>query len=154
MELYIIRHAQSSNNVLTDSSRRVTDPPLTTIGEQQAQLVAQHLTAVPEASAHLHPVAAHHNRAGFALTRLFTSPMRRALQTARPIGAALGRQPEVWVDIHETGGMFLDHHDGRGPVGTPGLTRVEIAAPAQSVGSGWLPWSRPRSPIGRHRASA
>ena len=34
------------------------------------------------------------DRSGFAITRLFCSPMRRALQTARPVAAALGlRKP-------------------------------------------------------------
>ena len=51
--------------------------------------------------------------------------MRRSLQTAAPIGEAIGLQPEVWVDIHETGGVFLDYHEGRG---LPGLKRAEMAA--------------------------
>jgi broad specificity phosphatase PhoE len=54
--------------------------------------------------------------------------MYRALQTARPIGRALGLNPEVWVDIHESGGIFLEHEDERGTVGYPGKTRSEILA--------------------------
>ena len=94
------------------------------------------------------PVRALHyvNRTGFRFTRLFTSAMRRALQTAAPIGQAIGMQPEVWVDIHETGGVFLDYHEGRG---LPGLKRAEMAEQFPTVRlspevteDGW--WNRQR----------
>ena len=72
--------------------------------------------------------------------------MRRALQTAAPIGQAIGLQPEVWVDIHETGGVFLDYHEGRG---LPGLKRAEMAAQFPTIRlspevteDGW--WNRQR----------
>jgi 2,3-bisphosphoglycerate-dependent phosphoglycerate mutase/probable phosphoglycerate mutase len=54
--------------------------------------------------------------------------MWRALQTARPIGEALGLTPEVWIDIHEVGGIFLDHDETGQAVGYPGQTRPEILA--------------------------
>ena len=42
MELYIIRHGQSTNNALgEDITNRVMDAPLTDLGHQQAQLVGQ-----------------------------------------------------------------------------------------------------------------
>ena len=126
MQLYIIRHAQSYNNALTDWTERVSDPPLTELGERQAAAAGRrtwsgHRPTIPSS-----PVRALHyvNRTGFRFTRLFTSAMRRALQTAAPIGQAIGMQPEVWVDIHETGGVFLDYHEGRG---LPGLKRAEMA---------------------------
>ena len=72
--------------------------------------------------------------------------MRRSLQTAAPIGEAVGLQPEVWVDIHEIGGVFLDDHEGRG---LPGLKRAEmgeqfptIRLSAEVTGEGW--WNRQR----------
>ena len=52
MELYIIRHAQSSNNALADERERVCDPHLTELGRQQAELLAAHLAAGPD----LHPI--------------------------------------------------------------------------------------------------
>ncbi|MCK4515657.1 MAG: histidine phosphatase family protein [Spirochaetaceae bacterium] len=64
---------------------------------------------------------------GYGIDRLFCSAMHRSLLTARPVGKALGLQPEIWVDIHECGGIFLNHPDGRGTVGYPGMTRETIA---------------------------
>jgi broad specificity phosphatase PhoE len=54
--------------------------------------------------------------------------MLRALQTASFIGQALELRPHVWVDIHEEGGMWLDHGADEGIRGYPGLTRTEIGA--------------------------
>jgi broad specificity phosphatase PhoE len=73
--------------------------------------------------------------------------MWRALQTAAPLKRALGLAPQVWSDIHEQGGIFLDHGDGRGPIGYPGKTRREIQSafpdyvlPADITAKGW--WNR------------
>ena len=120
MELFIIRHGQSGNNALEDVTKRSKDPLLTEIGEQQAECVGPYLGA----GQHL-DVAEKQNGRPF-LDRLYCSPMIRTLQTARPIGRALGLAPEVWVDIHEQGGVFLDHGDERGVVGYPGQTRSQI----------------------------
>jgi 2,3-bisphosphoglycerate-dependent phosphoglycerate mutase len=127
MELYIIRHAQSSNNALADERERVCDPHLTELGRQQAELLAAHLATGPE----LHPIrpwltSLSENGHGYGITRLYTSPMRRCLQTTQPIARALGLTPEVWVDIHEHGGVWLDHGDGVGRRGYPGITRSEL----------------------------
>ena len=54
--------------------------------------------------------------------------MWRCLRTARPIGEQTGLRPEVWVDIHESGGIYLDHGPERGVVGYPGMTRGEMLA--------------------------
>lgn len=129
MELYIIRHAQSYNNALADMRDRVKDPPLTELGHRQARRIAEHLAN--GISPELQIGASDEDttvrqRRGYGLTRLYCSAMHRALQTARPIGEALGLTPEVWVEIHEHGGIFLDHFDGRGPIGYPGKTRAEI----------------------------
>ena len=146
MQLYIIRHAQSYNNALTDWTERVSDPPLTELGERQADALATHLARTPAEAEQPGSGAAYANRTGFRFTRLFTSAMRRALQTAAPIGQAIGMQPEVWVDIHETGGVFLDYHEGRG---LPGLKRAEMAEQFPTVRlspevteDGW--WNRQR----------
>lgn len=132
MELYIIRHAQSSNNALTDQRQRVADPPLTDLGHQQAAAVARHLREgvnfdliSDRANAEDTHLLERH---GFNLMHLYCSPMHRALQTAQPIANATGLMPRVWKDIHEHGGIYLDHHDERGTVGYPGLSRAEIDA--------------------------
>ena len=120
MELFIIRHGQSGNNALGDVTQRDKDPVLTATGEQQAECVARFLGA----GGHLE-TAERENGAPF-LDYLYCSPMLRALKTARPIGEALTLVPEVWVDIHEQGGIYLDHGEGRGVVGYSGLTRSQI----------------------------
>jgi len=73
--------------------------------------------------------------------------MIRAMQTADAIGRELNLSPEIWVDIHEVSGVYLDHGDERGTVGYPGLTRGEIArlfpefvVPAEVSDDGW--WNK------------
>ncbi len=125
MKLYIVRHAQSTNNALTDYRGRVCDPPLTELGRRQAEIVAQHLAT----GTNLEPWEEDgRDRRGYGVTRLCCSPMWRALQTAQPIGQALGLAPEVWIDTHERGGIYLDHGEAGGTVGYPGKTRAEILA--------------------------
>ena len=147
MELYIIRHGQSLNNSLDDSSRRVCDPPLTKAGEAQAERVAEHLKTASAFSGKRQPEGAQHPP-GYGITRIFCSAHLRAMQTAAPIADALGIHPEVWIDIHEEWGIWLDHGDGRGPVGLPGMARSEITArfpnyvlPDAISEEGW--WNRP-----------
>jgi 2,3-bisphosphoglycerate-dependent phosphoglycerate mutase len=119
MQLYIIRHGQSTNNA-SQEVNRVQDPSLTDLGKQQAEKVADYLANYSD------PSPSQNGHKGFGITRLYCSPMLRTLQTAQPISAALDLQPEVWVEIHEHGGIFLEYGDERGIVGFPGLTRAEI----------------------------
>lgn len=133
MQLLIIRHAQSSNNYIAENidydtymAQRVPEPPLTDIGQKQAQLVAEHLAGAT------HPETAHEkapsaNALGYGITKLYCSPMWRTLQTALPISKALGLPAEVWVDIHEHGGIFRGNpHRGDKIINFPGLTRQEM----------------------------
>ncbi|OQA44896.1 MAG: bifunctional RNase H/acid phosphatase [Chloroflexi bacterium ADurb.Bin325] len=130
MEILLIRHAQSSNNALADERLRVVDPPLTDLGLRQAVLVAQHLAqgADSESAPSEAERANGPDGNGYRIDRLYCSAMHRALQTAWAIGRAKGVRPEVWVDIHEHGGMWLDHGEPQGIVGYPGMTRAEIEA--------------------------
>ena len=66
----------------------------------------------------------HATARGPIFDQLYCSPMIRAMQTARPIARALGVPYEVWVDIHEIGGIYLDR-DGR-KVGYAGQTRSQL----------------------------
>jgi 2,3-bisphosphoglycerate-dependent phosphoglycerate mutase/probable phosphoglycerate mutase len=131
MQLYIIRHAQSYNNALADSKHRVCDPPLTELGHRQAARLAHHLAREP------HPEqdfgrspeeTGVHTESGYGIARLYCSAMHRSLQTATAVSDAIGLRPEIWVDVHESGGIFLDHRDARGVVGYPGMTRTQIEA--------------------------
>ena len=110
MQLFLIRHGESANNALGVGdisyedymAQRSPDPGLTQIGKRQAEMVARHLAADghPE-SRNGTPLAS--TRAGYGIQTLYVSAMLRALQTARPIAAALGLAPQVMVDIHEHG---------------------------------------------------
>lgn len=91
MELYLIRHAQSTNQVLDEPESKVFDPHLTDLGERQAVLLAEYLGSGRERT----------RAPGGGIDSLVCSPMWRALQTARPLSEALGLSPEVWVDVHE-----------------------------------------------------
>ncbi|GAB4573069.1 MAG: histidine phosphatase family protein [Anaerolineae bacterium] len=137
MQLYLIRHGQSANNAIDVADEpafrllRHHDPELTDLGHEQAARLAEYLAGGNA-----------HDRQ-FAITHLYTSPMRRALATTRPIAEALGLTPQVWVDIHEAGGMFLDQEDGT-VVGYPGIGRAEVAAlypgwvlPPELTDEGW-----------------
>lgn len=146
MELFIIRHGQSANNALADERLRVVDPPLTDIGNRQAELVATYLAEGSDrrsAPCETEPPNGS-NGCEFGIRRLYTSAMQRALETAAPISRALALPPEAWVEVHEHGGMWLDHGAPIGIVGYPGMSRAEIAArfptmhmPTEITESGW-----------------
>jgi broad specificity phosphatase PhoE len=129
MRLYIIRHGQSINNALANPRNRVCDPTLTDLGRRQAELVAKHLATGTDPE-YFEGVSEEDtttdSRQGYRLTRLYCSAMHRALLTARPISQAVGLKAEVWLDIHEHGGIYLDHDGQGGVIGYPGKTRNEI----------------------------
>ncbi len=143
MDLFIVRHGQSFNNALEDPKDRVEDPPLTEAGEKQADRVGEYL------GEGRHLLAVGRSSGKPLLDHIYCSPMLRTLQTAQPIGRALNMAPEVWVDIHEWGGIFLDHGDERGIVGYPGMNRNAIeerfqdyVVPATIGDDGWWDPSR------------
>ncbi len=122
MQLYLIRHGESTNNRLATQrlayedyiAQRSADPDLTEIGYQQAQLMADHVAngGLPEHS----------------IQRLYVSPMWRALLTAQPLAKALGIPAIVQADIFEHGGVFTGQPHGDDLSPAPGMTRAEMAA--------------------------
>jgi broad specificity phosphatase PhoE len=153
MRLYLIRHAESANNRLALGltyeeymQQRSADPDITELGHRQAQALAQHLAdpQTPEAY-HEGAPADGNGSGGYHLTHLYCSPMLRALQTARPVAAALGVSPTVWPEIHEHGGMFRGNpRRGDDLVIERGMTRAAMAAayptyvlPEGITGAGW-----------------
>ncbi len=145
MELFLIRHGESSNNALESRlgeaypRQRSQDPELTEKGEQQAACTAAFLAR----GGHLYPAEREAIRP--FVDQLYCSPMIRALHTAQFIGRVLGLRPEVWPEIHEVGGIYLDQGDEK--VGFPGQTRSQIlqrfpeaALPPQINEAGW--WNR------------
>ncbi len=145
MELYIIRHGQSANNALADDSQRTLDPGLTDLGRRQAERLAQFLSDSRNRDIEFNQGSGFAGDAGehsFGITHLYCSAMHRALQTAAPIAQTLGLHPEVWLDVHEQGGIYLD--EGGSMVGYPGRTRSEILGefpdyilPATITDAGW-----------------
>lgn len=133
MRLYLIRHAESTNNALGTISEemyakhRTADPELTDIGKEQAQLIGAFIAEHTQADVKSDRVAIE----PFGFTHIYVSPMKRTLDTAKPIVEALGIAPAVWTDIHEIGGLFTAVTDDHGEeiiTGYPGLTRAEITA--------------------------
>jgi broad specificity phosphatase PhoE len=143
MELFIIRHGQSQNNALEDESQRTNDPLLTDLGMKQAEKLALFLSTNRDVSFNAGSgFAGNETSPGFGITHLYCSAMHRALQTAAPLSQALGLKPEVWIDVHEQGGIYLTQ-DGVS-TGYPGKTRREILGefpdyvlPATITDAGW-----------------
>lgn len=128
MQLYIIRHAQSENNLIWQqtggSNGRLPDPALTELGHQQARLVAEFL-ARPSDEA---PAPERDNRDGFGLTHLYCSLMERSVLTGAYIAQATGLPLVGLVDIHEWGGIYhIDEVSGE-HIGLPGPNREYFAA--------------------------
>ena len=149
MRLYLIRHAQSYNNALPDQRQRVAEPPLTALGEQQAEHLARYLASTAE-----------FQDEPYTFSQVYCSPMLRTLQTAQPLAAALNLLPQVWVDLHEAGGIFLEDEEGQA-TGFPGLRRSEIVArfpgfaPGEQVSEeGWWDPARGRETYGDFLARA
>lgn len=108
LQLYFIRHGQSTNNVIEFQDdndnylfERDIDPELTTIGEEQAQLVAKFL-AQPFTPINFDP----QNRFGFGLTHLYCSLMVRAVRTGLAVSDQTGLPLVALPEVHETGGLF------------------------------------------------
>ena len=84
-EIVLVRHGASADAVagapfpLIDGR---SDPPLSPVGEQQAQAVAQRL-------------------AEERVARMFITPLRRTAATAAPLAAAAGLEPTVVEDLAE-----------------------------------------------------
>ncbi len=109
MEIYLIRHAQSTNQVLDDRANIVFDPHLTELGERQAASLAHYFAPGEERIRLADP----------GVDRLICSPMWRAMQTARPLAEVLDLNAEIWIDVHEQI-LTTAHHTGS--------TRAEILA--------------------------
>lgn len=129
MELYLIRHGQSVNNALMeDQVRRVADPELTEIGKQQAEHLAQYFATKPNIDQLVrYPMEAPERQQHypFKFTHLYCSAMHRALQTTYPIARTMGVKTEVWIDIHEHGGIYLKQEGVA--TGYGGRVRTQIA---------------------------
>jgi broad specificity phosphatase PhoE len=151
MILFLIRHAQSFNNVLEVGDydfymrNRLADPPITELGVRQTDRLAQHFAEYKQSEDQEGWNGDSGHR--YSFTHLYCSPMLRTMQTAQPVSQAIGLQPEVWLDIHEQGGIFTGNpRSGVDFVAHSGLRRSEIAKifpnyilPDQITEQGWWP---------------
>ena len=137
MRIYYIRHAQSSNNALFLETKsrigRHADPELTTIGRQQAEVLANFL---------------HDNKGDYHIDVVYSSLMQRAIQTALPLSRNLNLPLNGFLDMHESGGIYQDDEETNQPIGLPGFTPSELQSkypelilPDNLDEAGW--WNRP-----------
>ena len=105
-ELIVIRHGASAALEPGESFELVEghgDPPLAPEGREQAERVAERLAAEP-------------------IRRLFVTPLQRTAQTAAPLAAATGLEPEVIADLREVhlgeweGGEYRRRMHERDPI--------------------------------------
>jgi 2,3-bisphosphoglycerate-dependent phosphoglycerate mutase len=116
MQLYFIRHGQSTNNALPDdfednaSKNRSEDPDLTQKGTRQAELTAEALAFRDATLPIPHTPFGDEdfqNRRGFGLTHLYCGLMIRAVHTGTIIADRLDLPLVANVDMHESGGIYL-----------------------------------------------
>lgn len=111
MQLYLIRHGQSTNNARWEAKDGVgapfvSDPLLTEKGVRQAELLADFLALSKpgEEGFYRDP----QNRLGFGLTHVYCSLMRRAIHTGNIIVGRLQIPLIGLPEAHEEGGVFLE----------------------------------------------
>jgi 2,3-bisphosphoglycerate-dependent phosphoglycerate mutase len=149
MKLYLIRHAQSENNILWDGSDhadgRSPDPEITDTGHLQSGHLAQHL-AHPESEPRQHPYMPSKTR-HFGLTHVYCSLMTRAILTASYIAEACNLALHALPDIFEKYGIYEVGEEEK-LIGLPGPGRSYftdrfpgINLPTNLSENGW--WDRP-----------
>lgn len=163
LQLYFIRHGQSTNNAWWQESDRDTylagrkaDPDLTETGMKQAEILADYL-ARPQTTEEFDP----QNRHGFDLTHLYCSLMIRAIKTGQAVADKTGLDLVAMPDVHETGGMFVgDVVEGEAEfegVPGPGRSYFETHFPGlvlpEDLGEeGW--WNREKEPREQYQERA
>lgn len=155
LQVYFIRHGQSTNNLFwneTDRNAyllgRVMDADLTSVGVEQAKLVAEYLARSNESE-----VYDPQNRHGFGLTHLYCSLMIRSIKTGTYISDKTGLPLVAWPEFHETGGLFETEIEDGKPIfhGHPGHGKSffeshfpNLVLPEDLPEDGW--WNREKEP--------
>ena len=149
MKLYLVRHAQSANNLIWNGNDQVDgrnpDPEITDTGHQQAELLARHL-AHPEGEPRQHPFSPR-RETSYGLTHVYCSLMTRSVLTAEYISKTCGLDLHALPDIFEKNGVY--EYDENGIMGgLPGPDRryfeqrfPGLKLPDGLNSEGW--WNRP-----------
>jgi 2,3-bisphosphoglycerate-dependent phosphoglycerate mutase len=153
MQLYLLRHAQSESNARWEDDPETyghdPDPGLTQTGRLQAEAAARFLASSnPASTGNPHDPG---NRKGFGITHIYSSLMRRGVETSTVIGQAIGVPVHGRTDLHEWGGIYsLDAATGQRD-GLPGSDRTffekgfpGLVLPPDFRDAGW--WGRPHEP--------
>jgi 2,3-bisphosphoglycerate-dependent phosphoglycerate mutase len=149
MKLYLVRHAQSANNVIWNgidhNEGRVPDPEITDAGHQQADKLGQHL-AHPEGEPRQHPFQPK-RETSYGLTHVYCSLMTRSILTGEYIANACSLELHALPDIFEKNGIY-DYHESGEMRGLPGPDRryferrfPGLRLPEDLNSEGW--WNRP-----------
>jgi 2,3-bisphosphoglycerate-dependent phosphoglycerate mutase len=140
MTLYLIRHAQSTNNARYErtgsGSGRVEDPELTELGTRQAEVLSDYLGRNAAAGGE------------YRFTRLYCSLMVRAVATATAVSRSCMVPLTAWPEVHEQMGIFLEDEQTGELLGRPGKSRSyferhypDLQLPESLNEHGW--WNRP-----------
>jgi 2,3-bisphosphoglycerate-dependent phosphoglycerate mutase len=151
MRLYFIRHGQSENNALWDatgsSNGRSVDPEITTIGREQARLLAEFVLE-KDTLTRSDGKDGEPKRDFFGVTHLYTSLMVRSVATASYLARALEISLVAWPEIHECGGIYQEGEEKNAVSRLPGKTRSyfernyqDLVLPSTVTEEGW--WNRP-----------
>jgi 2,3-bisphosphoglycerate-dependent phosphoglycerate mutase len=162
MQLYLIRHAQSTNNIIYDNTGadigRSDDPELTGLGRNQAQSVARFIAKQMNDGKNSEQSYCQ-TKKDLHLTYLYTSLMIRALNTASQISTETGLSLQAWPDFHENGGIYFEDLDQKQRIGQPGKPRAYfeenfpwLVLPVDLNHEGW--WNRPYEPPQNRRPRA
>lgn len=84
--LFLVRHGQNPANLTREFSYKKVDYPLTDLGVRQAEQTAAYFTAM---------------HASQPIDAIFSSPLKRAVQTAEIIGAATGHDVIIVEEFRE-----------------------------------------------------
>ncbi len=134
MRFVLIRHGQSENNLIYSQTGgedgRHPDPPLTPLGEKQAEALATEVAA---------------GALSWQITHVYSSLMTRAIQTAAPLVDLLDLPLHAHADLFECGGPYEVHSAGE-RIAHPGSGRDSLAAltprvrlPEEATPTGWWP---------------
>lgn len=149
MRLYLVRHAESTNNVIYGSGEENTghtpDPEITEKGHRQAALLGEHFS-MPGNEPRQHPFESS-GAPDYDVTHIYCSLMSRTILTAGYIADACGLNLEALEDVFERKGVYhVDSEGNESGAEGPGRRYFEerfpkVKLPDTVTEKGW--WNRP-----------